>query len=109
MQPLPRRLDLVDYHVAVTTPYIFLRLNAETHLTNPNGGRLHILVVEDDRDTAESMAILLRCYGHRVQVASDGSAACQVALSKPPDVVLLDLVLPGTDGWEVARRFQEPT
>jgi DNA-binding response OmpR family regulator len=84
-----------------------LRLDAGTSLTNPNLGGLHILIVDDDRDIAESMAILVWDQGHRVQIASDGPSACLAALRNPPDVVLLDLVLPGMDGWEVARRFQD--
>jgi len=45
----------------------------------------------------------------RVQVASDGPSACQAALNKLPDVVLLDLALPGMDGWEVAKRLRGRT
>jgi CheY-like chemotaxis protein len=82
------------------------RLPLVATLPNGNGG-LHILIVEDDPDTADYMALLLRYFGHRVQVALDGSSACQAARSQPPDVVLLDLALPGMDGWEVARRLQE--
>jgi CheY-like chemotaxis protein len=75
----------------------------------PNGGGLYVLVVEDDPDAAQSTALLLRCFGHRVQIAADGPAACQAALCEPPDVVLLDIGLPGMDGWDVARHMQEPT
>jgi CheY-like chemotaxis protein len=81
-------------------------LNAPTPPPNGDGGGLHVLIVDDDRDTAECTALLLRGFGHRVQVACDGPSACQAAVSKPPDVVLLDLTLPGIDGWEVARRLQ---
>lgn len=80
--------------------------NAQTILPNCNSG-LHILIVEDDSDTAESMAFLLCYYGHRVEIALDGPSACQAARNKTPDVVLLDIALPGMDGWQVARRFQE--
>jgi CheY-like chemotaxis protein len=83
-------------------------LKARMPWSNGDGGALYILLVEDDPDTAESTAMFLRECGHRVQVASDGPAACQAAASQPPDVVLLDLALPGMDGWEVARRLQEP-
>ncbi len=73
---------------------------------NANGG-LRILVVDNDPDMADSSAILLRCFGHRVQFVSDGHSACQAALNDPPpDVVLLELDLPDLDGWEVARRLQ---
>jgi CheY-like chemotaxis protein len=80
--------------------------NARTLLPNRNSG-LHILVVEDDRDTAESTALLLRYDGHRVEIALDGPSACQAARNKTPDVVLLDIALPGMDGWEVAGRLQK--
>jgi CheY-like chemotaxis protein len=83
-------------------------LDARTALPNGKGG-LHILVVEDDPDTAEAMALWLRYSGHRVQVVSDGPSACQAARSQPPDVVLLDLAMPGMNGWEVAKRLQEST
>jgi CheY-like chemotaxis protein len=86
-----------------------LHQNPRTLLPHDNGSGLHILVVEDDRDTAASTAYLLRSYGYRVQVASDGPSACQAARGNPPDVVLLDLALPGMDGWEVSRRMQEQT
>ena len=80
-----------------------LRPNIGTHLTNSNGGGLHILIVEHDLGTAENRALLLRCYGHQVRVASTGFSACQAALHQPPDVVLLELALPDVDGWEVVR------
>jgi CheY-like chemotaxis protein len=68
---------------------------------------LRILVVEDDEATAQSTARLLRCYGYEVQTAPDGPTALQAAQARPPDVVLLDLGLPGMDGFEVARRLRE--
>jgi CheY-like chemotaxis protein len=73
-----------------------------------NAPNLRILIVEDYRDAAESLAILLRIYGHEVEVASDGPTALQMAADQPPDVALLDLGLPGgMDGYEVARRLRE--
>jgi CheY-like chemotaxis protein len=67
---------------------------------------LHVLVVEDDADSAMSLARFLRRLGHEVEVAPDGQAAIEAAQAHRPDVVLLDLGLPGLDGWEVARRLQ---
>lgn len=81
--------------------------NAQMPLPKCNGDGLHILIVEDDPNTAECLALVLRHYGHQVQVAGDGPSACQVSQTSPPDVVLLDLGLPGMDGWEIARRFRE--
>jgi CheY-like chemotaxis protein len=72
--------------------------------------RARILVAEDYVDTAESMAKLLRIFGHEVQVAHDGPQAIATALSWRPEVVLLDIGLPTKDGYEVARQLrQEPT
>jgi CheY-like chemotaxis protein len=68
---------------------------------------LHVLVVEDNSDTAESMALMVRCDGHEVRVALDGPTALRLAEQEPPDVVLLDIGLPGMDGCEVARRLRE--
>ncbi|MES2521098.1 MAG: response regulator [Gemmatimonadota bacterium] len=66
-----------------------------------------ILVVDDSVDAAESMAMLLRLRGHDVQVAHNGYDALQLAAETPPSVVLLDIGLPGMDGYEVCRRFRE--
>jgi CheY-like chemotaxis protein len=73
----------------------------------PNGRTaLRILIVEDDADTADSMAILLRLYAYDVQVAGDGATALQTALEKQPDVVLLDIGLPKLDGWQLAKQIR---
>jgi two-component system CheB/CheR fusion protein len=64
---------------------------------------LRILVVEDCRDTADVLTLLLRLWGHDPRVARDGPQALALAPSFLPDVVLLDLGLPGMDGWEAAR------
>src|SRR5262249_6831631 len=68
---------------------------------------LTVLVVEDHADTAASMAILLRLDGHEAVVAPTGPAALEAAGASPPDVVLLDLGLPGMTGLEAARRMRE--
>jgi two-component system, chemotaxis family, CheB/CheR fusion protein len=67
---------------------------------------LRILVVEDLHDSADSMAMLLRLWGHEVAVAYDGAGALRTATVLPPDVVLLDIGLPRMDGWEVARQLR---
>ncbi|SRR6266542_1147331 len=65
-----------------------------------------ILVVDDDADGAETLAIVLRSAGHDVRVASDGPAALDVAIDFRPDVVFLDVGMPGMDGYETARRLR---
>jgi CheY-like chemotaxis protein len=72
------------------------------------GGVLKVLIVEDDADTEASLAMVLRAYGHDVQVARDGDSALASARSVPPDVILLDIGLrDGMSGWEVAKAIQE--
>ena len=65
-----------------------------------------ILVVDDNRDAAESMAVLLRMAGYVVHIAYDGPTALEAVQSIRPRVVLLDLGLPGLDGFQVAERIR---
>jgi CheY-like chemotaxis protein len=77
---------------------------------SPPGGagawRMRVLVVEDHPRQAESIAQLLRQAGHDAEVAADGPSAAAAAEARPPDVVLLDIGLPGMDGWQLARRLK---
>ncbi|MGC1275581.1 MAG: PAS domain S-box protein [Planctomycetaceae bacterium] len=76
----------------------------------PTESALRVLVVDDNVDAAETLAMLLKATKHDVRTAHDGPAALEAALDYRPDVVLLDIGLPGLDGFEVARRIrQEPT
>jgi CheY-like chemotaxis protein len=72
-----------------------------------------ILIIDDNRDAAETMARLLEVFGHDVRIAFDGDQAMEIARRQRPDYVLLDLGLPGMDGYEIARRLRreltEPT
>jgi DNA-binding response OmpR family regulator len=65
-----------------------------------------ILVVEDERTIAESIAVRLRAEGFAVELAYDGPTAVAKARSAQPDLVVLDVMLPGFDGLEVCRRIQ---
>jgi len=67
---------------------------------------LHVLIVEDNVDAADSLSMLLRLHGHDVQVARTGPAAVEMATASRPDVVLLDIGLPGMDGYQVAKRLR---
>jgi CheY-like chemotaxis protein len=71
------------------------------------GPASRILVVDDNVDAAESLALLLRLNGHEVRTAHDGPAALEADATFQPDVVLLDIGLPGMDGYGVARRLRE--
>jgi len=66
-----------------------------------------VLVVDDNLDAAEGLAMLLSLRGHDVATAYDGPSAIEQARRLTPDVVLLDIGLPRLDGFEVARRLRE--
>ena len=67
---------------------------------------VRVLLVDDNVDAAESLAMLLRLWGHEVAVAHDGPAALRAAEAQRPEVALLDIGLPGMDGYELARRLR---
>jgi CheY-like chemotaxis protein len=69
-------------------------------------GRLQVLVVDDNHDGADTLAVLLRHAGHHVDVAYDGQEALRLAQNHHPDVALIDLGMPQLDGCEVARRLR---
>jgi CheY-like chemotaxis protein len=65
-----------------------------------------VLVVEDSADAAATLATLLALWGHHARAAPDGPSALALFPSFQPDVVLVDLMLPGMNGQEVARRLR---
>jgi CheY-like chemotaxis protein len=72
----------------------------------PQKSGVRVLVVNDYADNVESMAMLLRLYGHEVETALGGPAALRAAWTNPPSVVLLDISMPGMNGYEVARQLR---
>ena len=76
---------------------------ADTSPTIP----LRILVVDDNVDAADTMAMLLEVSGHHVLTAHDGMAAIRQVDGWPPDVVVLDIGLPGMSGYEVASQLRQ--
>jgi two-component system, sensor histidine kinase len=69
------------------------------------GPPLRVLVVDDHADGGGSLALLLRLYGHEVEVARDGATAIRKAQEKLPNVLLMDIGLLGEDGYAVAKRL----
>jgi CheY-like chemotaxis protein len=66
-----------------------------------------VLVADDNRDAGETLAMLLRLDGHEVHVATDGLQAVEMFAQVQPDVVILDIGMPGLSGHEVAQRIRE--
>lgn len=91
------RLRCVPAHVARAEPGAFV------YGKTPNR---RVLVVDDNRDAADSLAQLVEIFGHTTEVAYDGASAIVKARAVWPDVVLCDLGLPGMSGYEVARTLR---
>ncbi|MDO8682566.1 MAG: response regulator transcription factor [Armatimonadota bacterium] len=68
-----------------------------------------ILIVEDESALAETLAVNLKAEGYRTIIASDGVSALDLAASERPDLVILDIMLPGLDGLEVCRALRKRT
>jgi CheY-like chemotaxis protein/anti-sigma regulatory factor (Ser/Thr protein kinase) len=69
--------------------------------------RLAVLVVDDNRDAADTLSMLLTDQGHSVQTAYEGQGALKAAAVEPPDIAILDIGLPGMDGYQLARELVE--
>jgi CheY-like chemotaxis protein len=77
----------------------------EMSSTPPSTGH-RVLVVDDNRDAAITLSMVLRLQGHQVQVAHDGPTALEMTSEFQPDMIFLDIGMPGMDGYEVARRIR---
>lgn len=71
-----------------------------------NTRAMHVLVIEDNAALRESVGLLLRAHGHRVDLAAEGRAGLQMALAEPPDVLVLDVMLPGLGGLRLCARLR---
>ena len=74
--------------------------------TASGGTARHVLVIEDNADAREMLRIALELDGHRVETAADGTSGVETALRTTPDLVLVDIGLPGLDGYAVARQLR---
>jgi CheY-like chemotaxis protein len=77
-------------------------VSAVAHGTTRN----RVLVVDDNHDAADSLAMLIKLDGHEVEVVYSGADALSAFERRPADVVVLDIGLPGMDGYEVAERLR---
>ena len=65
-----------------------------------------ILIIEDNADARDALRMLLELDGHTVEAVEEGQQALEVARAKDPDIALVDIGLPGIDGYEIARRVR---
>jgi CheY-like chemotaxis protein len=73
---------------------------------NVNRSGFHILLIEDDADARDALVALLELDGYRVSATGDGTQGVDLAKTSNPDVAVIDIGLPGLDGYEVARRIR---
>lgn len=78
-----------------------------SHETIKRGRTRRVLLVEDNRDTAQILATYLRVQGHTVLLAYDGPSGLRAALREQPDVIICDIGLPGMDGFQLAREIRK--
>jgi CheY-like chemotaxis protein len=76
-------------------------------MTQSKASGRRVLIVDDNEDSANSLALILKLGGHETASVYSASAALECAVSFKPDVVLLDIGLPGMDGYEVAQKMRE--
>jgi CheY-like chemotaxis protein len=76
-------------------------------MSNTEPFALRVLVVDDDPDAVGTLALVLNLWCYEVRTAADGASALEAARIFLPDVVLMDVGMPGLDGWEAARRLRE--
>ena len=70
---------------------------------------MDVLVIDDDLTIAEMVAVFLRIEGFEVTVAGSGEDGLLAAMSDPPDVIVLDVMMPKLDGWQVASKLRNHT
>lgn len=100
------RLPLMDQAVAAPVVEAAPPVKAVEVASSP-GDPCRVLVVDDNADAAEAVAVMLRMFGHDVVTAGDGVEALQLAATFTPDIALLDLGMPRLNGYEAARRIRE--
>jgi CheY-like chemotaxis protein len=86
---------------------IFMTAASDSQPPGQRHRRQRLMVIDDNKDAAESMSMLFELWGHEVICAFDGHTALATAAKFRPDAVFLDIGLPGMDGYEVAERLRE--
>jgi two-component system, OmpR family, response regulator len=83
-----------------------MSVSSQMHRTTSRSDVKRALIVEDNADSASVLSKLLETLGYIVEIARNGTEALTVAASFAPEVVLIDIGLPGLDGWQVARELR---
>ena len=81
--------------------------NRQLEIRQPSNSGFRVLVVDDNQDAANSLAMLLKLQGYEVRVAFSGVASLEITKTFIPDAVFLDIGMPGMDGYEVARLMRQ--
>ena len=95
-----------EFVVRLPAPNVAHTPDAQLPVTMAASAARRILVVDDNRDAVDALAMMLKLGGNDVEIAYEGMAALATAQSFVPDAVVLDIGLPGIDGYEVARRLR---
>ncbi len=82
-------------------------LNSVRRMNEHVSAPLRILVVDDCEDAAVTLSMLARLWGHAVWTAFDGAEALRLAAAHSPDVVFLDIGMPGMDGWQLTAQIRK--
>jgi PAS domain S-box-containing protein len=99
--------EFVVHFPVMLTSVSQLQFSPAEVAVEPTGPPLRLLVVDDNVDAAQALGLLLKAAGHDVRMAYDGLSAVMAALDFRPNLVLLDIGLPGIDGYEVAKRLRQ--
>jgi DNA-binding response OmpR family regulator len=70
---------------------------------------LKVLTIDDDVSMTELLGLLLRSHGMQVISCNNGAQGIELARQEKPDIIILDLIMPGTDGWEVCKTLRSTT
>jgi CheY-like chemotaxis protein len=96
-------------HLLKTTRAV-IKLTPRAAVESPNGRSncaLHVLVVDDNEDAADTLASLIRLWGHEVRVSYDGAAAVRATIESSYDCIFLDINMPVMNGYEVAQKIRQ--